>query len=350
MDPKKFALLATRLVLAVWILLAATLAFAERPPVEFDVPCTIAASEVVSPTVEVAADQKLIAIVLRVSTFVSPQLSTTVDNVVVAFDSPSATFQVVDFFPKTTLDSRFSGPVAVKTVDDRRLSLDFDATGFYKCLTGTTLTGSFSDGHSFDAAFELLPPKEVVAASGTIQRGRGVYFKLRPSANETIEGAKELLIVARVPRAWRADSARVRCTATGERPSSFLVAEHSDSIAQRDFLVGLHLQGDAEAKRAADQLASGEQILRAAIAEHRAAIERKPSPAMLRKLGIVSHDEPAHVTQQLLFGQMSREEAQHLPKPVIKAAANYALARAQLRQLAGQPAAQTAQRTTVARD
>lgn len=331
--------------------LITTAARADDRAVEFDVVSTVAVREVVSSEefpvagISTGADEKLIAIRLQVSTYVAPQSRAAVSDVVISFDSPGSGFQVVDFSPKTTLDTRFAGPVAVQESSDRSLGIDFDATGFYKSLTGATLTGSFRDTQQRNADFQLLPPKEVVAASGTIQRGHGVYFKLLSSPSNTIEGAKEFLIVARVPLAWRGDLARVRCTAGGESASALVPFEQSQQLAQCDFLLGLHLEGDAEAAQRAQNFVSCEQWLRRVAAEQRS--PRGSSSKLLQKIGFASPNLPAYWLNDWLYGPTKPEVARQLPEPVRQAALHYITARSELHTLSGKHAPRVAARASI---
>lgn len=303
-------------------------------PIEFDVAATVAAVDVT--TNEFAAThprEKLIAVRLPISVFVSPQASSQVRDYVVTFDTASAEFQVDDFFPKTTLDTRFTGPVNVRTSEAKSLAVDFDATGFYKHLTGAALTANLRDQSSSQADFQLKAPQELVAASGTIQRGRGVYFKLRPTPGETIEGSKEFLVVARVPRSWRGDAARVRCTASGDEHGFLPPLENSEAITQRDFLVGLYLEGDIEAQRLANGLVQAEQVLRDRAIAQRKQIERQATPRLLQKVGLAEPSLQAEWFNEFRFGPPSRNSLQKLPPSVRDAAIAFSAARARLHQL-----------------
>ena len=338
----------TALTMAILFLASSSLSFAVERTIEFDLVSVVAVQEVTAAEgLQAGPDEKLVAIRLKVSTYVSPQSRREVKDVVITFDSPSAVFQVVDFFPKTTLETRFAGPVSVQATDDRRLGVDFDATGFYKSLTGATLTGSFQDTQYRNAEYQLLPPKEVVAASGTIQRGRGVYFKLRASANETIEGAKEFLVVARVPQSWRAGLARVRCTASSEAPSTLVSFGEPQKLAQCDFLLGLHLEGDVEARRVAERFVASEQWLRRVASEQRSTIERSSSPKLMQKIGFTNPAIPSNWLDQWLYGPVSKEMLDRLPSQTREAAMQYATARAEIHRLSGKGTPRVAARATV---
>jgi hypothetical protein len=235
------------------------------------------------------------------------------------------------------------------STDEQQFGIDFDATGLYKSLTGTTLAGpaikgTLRDNQQRKSEFQLVPPKEVVAASGTIQRGRGVYFKLKPSPNETIEGAKEFLIVVRVPITWRGDLARLRCEAGGES-LSVLSFEQSQSLAERDFLLGLHLEGDEEAKHTAERFVASEQWLRRVAREQKG--RHYASPKLLQKIGLAPSPVPAHWLNDWLYGPAKKEVADRLPEPLRKAALQYAAARSELHRLSGKGTPRVAARASI---
>lgn len=308
---------------------------AASPPIEFDVPATLAVAEVTSPDLVAAGEgEKLIALRLPVSIYISPLRSIEVDDIVISLDSPSPDFRVVDFLPKTTLDTHFAGPVAIDKKVDRQLGIEFDASGICRSLTGMALTGKIGDTEHSGVQFQLVPPHEVVAASGTIHRGRGAYFKFRASSTRTLEGTQELLIVASVPKAWRGDLARVRCTAGGVEREPLSLTDEPESLAQRDFLIGLYAEGDLQAQRLAEQFAQSEQSLREAAAQHYQTGANPPAK-LLQRFGLSSPAAAPKWLHAWLYGRANQEHADRFPAPIRPAAQQYASARAELHQLSG---------------
>jgi hypothetical protein len=105
---------------------------------------------------------------------------------------------------------------------------------------------------------DLLPPLETVAASGTMQRGGAMFFKLKATPRNPLEGTREYSLVLGVPANWRADYLRIRCEAEGIRRGMFTSLDERLVCGQRDFVVALHLEGDEEARRIAENFARRE--------------------------------------------------------------------------------------------
>ena len=305
-------------------------------PVTFDVATTLTAR--VATTAEFAREHpgdKLIVIRARVSLFAVPGAARELSDWVVTLESPSAEFEVVDFLPKTALDSRFTGNVDLTLKQDQTTALDFDANGAYKALTGGHLTGSYHDENHLHAQLHMLPPRELVLAAGTVRRGKGVYFKLNGSSQSTLEGEKEFLVMARVPQAWRGDVGRVRCEARGRANSPFANWDEPTMLARQDFLVAFSLLGDELARaRASACLAAAEKLQRLAMQEERA-IERNSTPKLLRKVGITSPTISSDWLRDWLFGPVQPAFAERLPANVGTAAMEFAQQRSQLHRLNG---------------
>jgi hypothetical protein len=127
--------------------------------------------------------------------------------------------------------------------------------------------------------YDLLPPLETVAASGTLLRGSGVFFKLKGSPRRPLEGASEFALVLRVPRDWRADYVRVQCQATAIERGLVSSLDQTITAGERKFLVALYLEGDEGARQTADEFARRDAALRTA------AKQDQPPPKVAAKPG-----------------------------------------------------------------
>jgi hypothetical protein len=113
----------------------------------------------------------------------------------------------------------------------------------------------------------LLPPLDVVVASGTIHQGHGVYFKLKPSTQTTLEGMKLFSAICAVPSGWRGGCLKLRCEALaldrGVIPAFDRQVEGGSAV----FGLALYLEGDGEAERLANHIATCQQELCAFLAD-----------------------------------------------------------------------------------
>ncbi|MEM9659599.1 MAG: hypothetical protein AAF961_14665, partial [Planctomycetota bacterium] len=96
-----------------------------------------------------------------------------------------------------------------------------------------------------------LAPKHVVVASGTVDEEHGVFFKLRPTPQTTIEGVHEFTVQFLVPAKWRADAVRVKCQASGVQ--KFLWVKQQKVWASENRKVALYMAGDEQARIAAER-------------------------------------------------------------------------------------------------
>jgi hypothetical protein len=299
--------------------------------ISFDVAAKIAAQQVNAET----SHEKMIVLPIKLSVFVSPNEHAVLNSVVFVFDCPTAEFQVVDFLPKTTLDTSYAGNVAVNYAAVKQQQLAFDATGYYKALTGAYATGAYRNDSQMSANFAMLPPRELVLATGTVERGSGVYFKLQQTSQRTIEGEHCLFVIAKVPQHWRGDVARLRCYAYGKENSLLSSFEEERKLSQQDFLIALHAASDTAAEQSAQQFLQHEQQFRQLAAQERHAIERNTTPKMLRTVGIQASTLPNSWISDWLYGPTQMEKLQRLPNTVKHAAVTYANSRSALHALNG---------------
>jgi hypothetical protein len=175
---------------------------------------------------------------------------------------------------------------------------------------------------------------KAVAASGTLDRGRGVYFKLKPSRSTSLEGAKEFVVVFRVPADWRGDFLYLSCTATGVKRSVVPPLREDVVCGKRRFIVAIYSEGDRAARAAAERLVRAEWVLVRTISANRQAIQRQFYPTLAHKLGVffdvIEPDLPDDWARLVLFGGTGVEFehiTEKLPATVQQAVSQYTVAR-----------------------
>ncbi len=314
--------------------LLTAVACAGEAPVTFDLSGTFAVAEVPA-TTPLQADEKWIEIRLPISTSLAPNMLPRVSELSFTFDLPSREFQVVDYLPQTTLDSRYAAPIVKKESENRQLGVSVNGADFLQSL-GTAVIGTAALGQSSSTETQLKPPSEAIVVSGTVQRGHGVNFKLRPSSGTSLEGAHELLIVARVPSAWRGDVARVRCQATASASGDWLHSEAGGTLSSSVFLLGLHLAGDADAQTAAERFSQSEMQLRHLAADHQRRVEKKASPKLWRTLGVAKAEPTTDWLNDWMYGRAHPELLHSVPDAVRQSALSYSAARNKLHGLCGE--------------
>ena len=252
-----------RLVYSVLALaaLVPTIAAAETPRVHFDMPFTIACRDVTPPEFAAAnPSHKLVEARFEISTLLLAGQERDLAQLFIRIDSPDRTVSVVDYLPKTLHESRFAKPIGVTRTDEKNASIGINLSGKYEVFTSAGANASLGQKNTSCVKYDLLPPLETVASSGTLLRGAGVFFKLKGSERRLLEGASEFAVVLRVPSDWRLDRFRVHCEATAIERGLVSSFDQTIRVGQRDFAVALHLAGDEPAHVMADQVARKDLI------------------------------------------------------------------------------------------
>lgn len=316
-------------------------AHAELPRVLFDMPYAVSCRDVTPPEFASAnPGDKLIEVKLRISSLLQAGKEHDVAQYFIRAESPQRTMQVVDFLPKTARESLHGGNTSVQKNSETTISLGINVSGQYQALTAAAATTGISHKSGSCVKYELLPPLETVTASGTMLRGSGVYFKLKSSERNLLEGERDFALILRVPRGWRGDYLHVRCESEGIVRGLVGSLDERRLCGERDFLVALYLEGDAEARRAAESLSRSEANLRSVIQAKAAEIKQRSQPTLGKQLGLLlgasGADIPHDWQARLLFGHPARASIpKQLPREVVQAAQEFRSAQQSLSQLSG---------------
>lgn len=263
-----------RAVLAAALWLAATSALAARPEVEFDAPAVVAASDITTAEFRAAhPGEKLIAVRIEISSLVRRGDAKDLAEVLYRVEATDRDMQVFDFGPKTTLAPLAAGTVAVERDTDARTSVRANVAGRYFPFAEGDAALSKDINEQTRLRYELPAPQEVVVTSGSTQRRRGVFVKLRASRRGSLEGASAVVVVYAVPQNWRGGVFAVEAEARSAVGG--VLGEQGDAVAcgAASFATGVYLAGDLVARDAVERLVAAEKAYTHAETEH--ARERK---------------------------------------------------------------------------
>ena len=265
--------------------LAATAA-ADSPRVFFDTTNVVACRNVT--TDEFAAvnpDEKLLEAKISISSLIDSGDESELIQYFYRFESPERTLRIVDYLPQTTLAADAASNITVEDKEEEIRSLGVTLSGKFDHFVQGGAAADASNKSNQSVRYEMLPPMRSIAASGTLDRGSAVYFKLKPSPRTSFEGAKEFVVVFRVSKSWRVDYAHLHCEAFGHKRGIVQPLDEQTHWGAGDFLVALYEQGDYEAKAAAYELVDAEYELRRRAAEHKKQIERRAFPTPVHRFG-----------------------------------------------------------------
>jgi len=200
--------------------LALPLGAAEHVRVRFDIPDKIECNDVTPAKCAVAHPTlKVIEAKFRISaSFVEGSEADILD-----FDymisSPGMRLKILDYLPNTTLESNYANDrIEVADSTESTTTTSEEAKVGYKVLSLGT-SASQNAKKSEQNHYQRIAPKSVVLASGTLGRGHGVFYKLRPSKEASLEGAKEFSILVIVPKTWQGDWCTFACVARAKKKS-----------------------------------------------------------------------------------------------------------------------------------
>jgi hypothetical protein len=168
-----------------------------------------------------------------------------------------STMRVQDYSPNTTMESAVAEDhIEITDATENSKTGALDAHIAYKPLL---LGGSHNQTVKKSEAshFNKIAAKDIVLASGTIEREHGVFFRIRASRTASFEGGKEFTLTATVPRNWRGDLCAISCVAKAAKRS--MMSSSVASIGNAELKIGMYLSGDVEAASLADDLRVAQQ-------------------------------------------------------------------------------------------
>ncbi len=247
---------------------------AQTGETKFDVPAMIEVNSIFNDCILADSDpyERLIEIVIPVSCWIDQRHRDHIQEFRFDVYWHRSVFPVVEYGPKTLMQSPVHGFIAVEKRDDQTVKVGGDSqipAGTVK--VGAKLESAKSIGQT--ERFEAIPQHDLLVASGSINRGTGVFFRFHSAKQFSLEGGRELSLVYRVPRSWRGGIIRIDCLAVGsvKRFPGF-----TDELRSTvSFIVPAYLKGDREAQQVATQYVQSEQSLRLDWFNY---ISKKPEP------------------------------------------------------------------------
>jgi hypothetical protein len=187
---------------------------------------------------------------------------------------------------------------------------------------------AFSHDNSHETVhYAKKPSLELVNAAGTLERRRGVYFKVRQSSQTTLEGARPFRIVFEVPNSWRADLLDVTIEAAGTENQH---SRRPRVLSTQQFVVALYQEYDDNAANTATRYVRQQENLKQLEKTFARTIEQRSYPTPIHKLGakldLYEPSIPQQWLETLVYQQgvsYNLSKLSHLPVDVRVAIMNY---------------------------
>jgi hypothetical protein len=326
-----------------WFWCAPPVAAADPPLVQFDVAPLSGCRDVTPPSFTQAnPDERLIEAKFVISSLIQRGEESDLSEYVYFIDSPTQTMMVEDYLPKTTLATDVVGSIGIDERNDRTRTFGLSGVGEVASEIKITANANSATTTGERVQYERLPPLELLSASGTMRRGTAAYFKLKPSTRTALEGAKEFVLILRVPAKWRGDFVRITCTALGTKRGVVRHLDEEVKCGRGEFFVALYAEGDMQAKAIAADHVDRERNFRATVSASQKLIRDQQSKGAARKFGqwlsIVEPSPPDAWFETILrnpAGENVDRYAKQLPANVRMAANSYQKSRQQLQKLSG---------------
>lgn len=286
--------------------------------VQFDASPTVACAPELNKAFESThSDERLVTATITISAVLDAGPTDAIGELRYDIYAPENRIAIFDYLPKTTLSTDVVGNIKVQKADSdgRRAQISVDGT--VSQFLRADASGGADSSQSTSKSYEVRPPLEAVAAAGTIHRGHGVYFKLRPSDQLSLEGSRQFQLVFRVPQDWRGDYLRASCRSTNQR---------GQPLGQSSFLIPIYDQNDPVAKAMAKRLGKQERKLLSVATASREEVRRIRYPTVAHELSLAKSRLPADWLTQILFAKAGASAfpfEQLLPRPLAVAATNY---------------------------
>ncbi len=312
------------MVLAVLSTLGSVAGEASADPgqlISFDLPPTAVAIPICEQRpgdLMTSQESEPVEITLRISSLVSGGAMPQIDRWMVRCVPRKASWSVINYSPRTETASEYASPIQVKTSDEQSQSFG---------VAADVTQGNLARGHAgIDAGtkqseamqYDRVAPLHAVIAAGTIERGRGVYYKLRWTSTQVLEGEKEFKVTFDVPAGFRAGLVDVSVVAMGrpsKKSSMTSMISHIPvlgeevggirALGEARFVVAVYAEGDPVAWRAVRAMTDAEAALRREAANVRAQSPSRSLSTMIRhvaaKLDVDSVDLHSDWPERLIF-------------------------------------------------
>ncbi len=238
----------------------------DAPVFEFDVARIVACQDATTEAYRQKHQESfLIEAVIEISPRLVSGKEPDLKELLIEIKSPDERLPLRKYLPNSVLTSDVVGGVIriEQTETNGLFTLDYSVTS----QVGQAKIEL--NGMQSHASLSKLAPKSLLVASGTTDRSHGVYYKLMPSPRDTVQKTYQFTCLFEVPRSFRSDYLQIDCRATGIKRGLIGYLDSEVICGSAGFVVGLYLNGDEQAKDAAEKISKCQQDLFDEIIRHR---------------------------------------------------------------------------------
>jgi len=289
-------------------------------PVQFDVGYLTPAADVTTPEFQNARPgYRLLQMDVMISTMVDSRVSDDLIETTFFVELHNPRIQIEDFSPQTTLQSPYAGNISKENRSELDLNGKLSANERFSKSLGADATLGFNRKQATVEKVDVLPELKLVAASGTIHRGRGVYFRFNRTKQTSLEGTTMLGIVLAVPESWSADTMTVRCQAKIRQSVVPGTPSKETQLPESQYTVAIYQAGDRYAAEVAERYIQEETRWLKTKRDYADEIHDRRKDSPLDYLtAIVRPSKPIGNIDQWL-ARSPKQATRELPPPVVDA-------------------------------
>ncbi|PQO28161.1 hypothetical protein [Blastopirellula marina] len=305
-------------------------------PVQFDIGYLTPAQDITTPEFQrQRPGYRLMKLDVMISTMVDSRISKDLTETTFLIEPHNPSIQIEDFSPQTTLQSPYAGNIS----QEKRVEYNVDG----KLTANQTITPNLGGGGSLGISrkqssvekVDVIPEMKLVSASGTIHRGRGVYFRFNRTPQTSLEGTTVLGVILAVPDGWTADTMTVRCRAKVRQPIVPGGPSKENAIPESHYTVAMYVAGDRYAADAASRYVREEAHWQEVRQKYGDEIQRRRIDSPLDYLTSIVHPSQRNGSVEQWLRTSPEKASRELPPPVVDAYYRLQEARAHLDRCSG---------------
>jgi hypothetical protein len=211
--------------------------------------------------------ERVVSVKLPISVRFAGFVEGEVEDINIEVDGSAAGLCVESFCPTTQL---VTDAMTIETTTSTKNSRSLGGTlgsaipvpvGAIVAQIAPSVSANATKSNEATEKIRRLPPKEPLVVSGTFAEGHGVFYKIKPSSQTSLEGVHELEIKFIAPTNWKGGSLRVTCVARGHR--NVFWTEQPTIFGRAVENVALSPEGDAVRNEAPERHAADSAVHKA---------------------------------------------------------------------------------------
>jgi hypothetical protein len=244
-------------IVASLLVVAGTARAATPPAIEFDLaPTAVCRPVTAQETLRQHPGMNLVEVCFDLSTRVIAGNETDIKHITVEIKSPDRQLLLVGFSPATTLLSESSSGFI--EIEEHRAS---GQIAIEYGIPNAKVQASAKNAGDSKIVEKKLAPKALLVSATTIDRSHGVVFKIMPSSQDSLQKTRQFVCQFAVPKSFCGDYIQLTCSAVGTNRGPVRSLDSEVAAGSARYTVGVYLDGNAEARRAAEVLAQRQETL-----------------------------------------------------------------------------------------